>query len=81
VTVLVLIAVLALGYAAGRLRPWERFGLWVEDLILPHNHKRWIGNRRRAWALFAALAVTRPAAAYEVWLSSRHRKRTRRQKP
>ncbi|MER0476811.1 hypothetical protein ABR737_00310 [Streptomyces sp. Edi2] len=53
--------------AAGRLRPWEHFGMWVEDLLLPHHHKRWLGNRVREWALFAALAVTRPWAALEVW--------------
>ncbi|MEW1762417.1 hypothetical protein AB0393_38670 [Streptomyces cyaneofuscatus] len=58
---------LALGYAGGRLRPWERFGMWVEDLLLPRNHKRWIGNRVYEWALFAALAITRPWAAREVW--------------
>ncbi|MFJ4702970.1 hypothetical protein ACIP5N_32945 [Streptomyces sp. NPDC088768] len=58
---------LSLGYAAGRLRPWERFGLWVEDLLLPHHHKRWVGHRVREWALFTALVVTRPWAALEVW--------------
>jgi hypothetical protein len=69
VTAVVLLAAgpFVLGYAAARLRPWERFGIWVEDLILPHNHKRWVGNRRREWAIFGALAVTRPATAYEVW--------------
>ncbi|GAA3760590.1 hypothetical protein ACRWOO_16355 [Streptomyces sp. NEAU-PBA10] len=77
---LALIAVLALGYAVGRLRPWARFGLWVEDLTLPRNHRRWIASRWREWALFAALAVTRPAAAYEVWLGARAEKRTRRQR-
>ncbi|MEU4077704.1 hypothetical protein [Streptomyces venezuelae] len=67
------LVLLAFGYAAGRLRSWERFGMWVEDLLLPHHHKRWLGNRVREWALFAALAVTRPRAALGVW---RRRKTT-----
>ncbi|MER0477408.1 hypothetical protein ABR737_03350 [Streptomyces sp. Edi2] len=61
------LALLAFGYATGRLRPWERLGTWVENLLLPHNHKRWLGNRVREWALFAALAVTRPWAALDLW--------------
>ncbi|MET9779365.1 hypothetical protein ABZ023_34870 [Streptomyces sp. NPDC006367] len=67
VSVIAALTLLALGYAAGRLRPWERFGMWVEDLLLPHNHKHWLGNRMREWSLFAALTVTQPRAALDVW--------------
>ncbi|TLQ39442.1 hypothetical protein [Streptomyces marianii] len=61
------LALFALGYAAGRLRPWGHFGGWVEDLLLPRDHGRWLGSRVREWALFAALAVTRPRVALKVW--------------
>lgn len=74
-TILVLPAALALGYAFGRIRPWMRFGMWVEDQVLPHNHKRWVGRRGREWALFSAIALTRPVAAVEIWLDARHNKR------
>ncbi|MFG2210931.1 hypothetical protein [Streptomyces sp. NPDC048638] len=67
IVVSVALVLFSLGYAAGRLRPWERFGMWVEDLLLPHNQRRWLGSRAREWALFAALSVTRPWAAFEVW--------------
>ncbi|KFG71328.1 hypothetical protein [Streptomyces mutabilis] len=69
--VLASFVLLALGYAAGRLRPWKRFGMWAEDLLRPHHHKRWLGSRTREWALFAALAVTRPGAALGAWRKRR----------
>lgn len=53
--------------------------MWVEDMVvLPHNHGRWFGRRRFEWAVFAALAVARPAAACDVWMGARRRRRERR---
>jgi hypothetical protein len=63
------IALLAVGYVLGRLRPYQRLGDWA-DWQLRFHLDRWTSRPRRA-ALFSLLLITDPVPAIDVW---RHRK-------
>lgn len=63
------LALLAVGYAIGRLRPYQRLGDWA-DWQLRFHLDRWTSRPRQA-VLFGLLLVTDPVRTIDAW---RHRK-------
>ncbi|MEU7597316.1 hypothetical protein AB0B79_30430 [Streptomyces sp. NPDC039022] len=61
-------ALLAAGYALGRVRPWDRLDAWVWRRFVLGGP--WTHTRRGQLVTLAAHALVRPAATVRAW---RHR--------
>lgn len=75
-TILAIIAALALGYVLGRVRLWLQLGDWAEEQVRLHLG-RWVGGRWREAVLFLALAATQPRPAFDALRKARRIKRER----
>jgi hypothetical protein len=68
-TTALVLAALSLGYAVGRLRPWDRLADWA-DWEIRVRRGAWATTGPRTAALAAAFALTQPGRALHAW---RHR--------
>lgn len=65
-----LVGALAVGYALGRLRPYDRLDTWVWRRLTFGG--KWTRTRRGQLLVLVAHAIARPAATARIWRHRHH---------